>query len=160
MKIICARPRECVIVHGTHLIYSNNMASLECRRNTSPWPWPPSCSWPWPRRLRSRRPALKAINRLSESAYSDPPRSRVNRPTTKDNEVRGRPRENLKEHYPRNWTLICEHGTPALGLGPLIFLELGIKPNFGPSEASNARRRGLCRLAAKLRCVVSSNHAL
>ena len=34
------------------------------------------------------------------------------------------------------------------------------KPKFGPSEASNARRRGLCRLAAKLRCVVPSNHAL
>ena len=44
---LCPRMRtnanECVIVHGTHVIYSI-MASLECRRNTSPWPWPPSCS--------------------------------------------------------------------------------------------------------------------
>jgi hypothetical protein len=31
------------------------------------------------------------------------------------------------------------------------------KPNFGPSEASDARRRGLCSFVAKLRCTVPSN---
>ena len=122
---ICAR--ECV----DRAWYTCNLqyqASLECRRNTSPWPWPPSCSssWPWPRRLRSRRRSRLVITRNAINRLSVQRPSRVNRPT-----------DNLPTHQKKNWvrggvsprkpkgTLTNtghthEHGTPALGLGPLI----------------------------------------
>ena len=37
--------------------------------------------------------------------------------------------------------------------GTMILSFRQTKTKFGPTEASNARQRGLCRRAAKLRCV-------
>ena len=55
--------------------------------------------------------------------------------------------------YTRPWLRLGPLGSQRLRRATKALSFRQTNPKFGPSEASNARQRGLCRLAAKLRCV-------